>query len=62
MATQNFTSGLGMPWTTAMPMAAPHSRSMMKTSSRASARAISRPWLLRIFGVRKKGMLLVKKP
>ncbi|MNG40469.1 hypothetical protein D3C84_1290620 [compost metagenome] len=62
MATQNFTSALGRPWTMAIPTAAPHSRSMMNTSSRASARATIRPWLLRIFGVRKNGMLVVKKP
>ncbi|MNH40070.1 hypothetical protein D3C79_1013320 [compost metagenome] len=35
---------------------------MMNSSSRASESATSSPWLSAFFGVRKNGMLLVKKP
>ncbi|MNE59496.1 hypothetical protein D3C80_1545930 [compost metagenome] len=62
MATQKRMSALGMPWTRQIPAAAPHSKSMMNSSSRASDKATSKPWLSAFFGVRKNGMLVVKKP
>ncbi|MNP52074.1 hypothetical protein D3C76_1464420 [compost metagenome] len=62
MVTQKIRSRLGTPCTSTMPSAAPHSSSMMKTSSRASASATRMPWLEAIFGVRKNGMVLVKAP
>ncbi|MNO89994.1 hypothetical protein D3C76_814930 [compost metagenome] len=35
---------------------------MMNNSSRASEIATQKPWLSAFFGVRKNGILLVKKP